>query len=138
MALSGAKYDGDNLKMSWNGALVETELLREIVVSTKREIYDKTGAGQKDRRKHGGKRERTMRITFWGSTRDADLLTDFDENATAVTAFIIYPNGDAVGEPKRSGNAWVDSKEETIAHDGMVSYVINCTIDGAVTYGVAP
>lgn len=138
MAMTGVKFDGDNLELSWNGALVETVMLREIVVSTKREIYDKTGASERARRKHGGKREYTMRITVWGSTRDTDFLTDFDEAATTPTAFIIYPNGDTAGEPKRSGNAWVDSKEETVPHDGMVAYVINCTIDGALTYGIAP
>ena len=76
-----------------------------------------------------------MRITLWGTTRDADLQTQFDETATAPTAFVVYPNGKTAGEAKRSGYAWVDSIEETIPTEGMVGVVINCTVEGAVTKG---
>lgn len=135
MALTGEKFDGDDLAMTWGGTAIEAEVLREVVISTKREVYEKSGASQKDRRKHGGKRERMLRITLWGSTRDADLLDVFDEEATTPSAFWVYPNGNVAGEPVRIGNAWVDSVEETAPHDGMVGYVINCTVDGPVSIG---
>lgn len=135
MATTGSKFDGDNLAMDWSGTALDQELLREVVISTKREMYDKTGSGERARRKHGGKREYSMRITLWGTTRDADLQTKFDETGTTPTAFVIYPNGKTSGEPKRSGNAWVDSIEETIPTEGMVGVVINLTVDGAVTKG---
>lgn len=138
MALSGEKFDGDNLKVSYNAALMETVLLREVVISTKKEMYDKTGASEKARRKHGGKYEHTCRITAWGSNEDADLRSDFDETETAPKAVIVYPNGNTTGEPTRTFNAWFDSIEETIPHDGMVAYVINLTIDGGITKGTAP
>lgn len=136
MALTGEKYSGDNLVMDWNGARLDQTLLREIVISPKREMYDKSGSGERARRRHGGKREYTIRITLLGTTRDADLQTRFDETSSAPAAFVIYPNGDTGGEPTRTGNAWVESVEESIPTEGMIGLVISCAIDGDLVDGV--
>lgn len=135
MALTGVKYDGDNLEFSWNATAIEQEILREVVISRRRATYDKTGAGEAARRKHPGKYEYQLRVTLWGTTRDADTLATFDETAAAAVAFIVYPNGNTTSEIQRSGNAIITSIEETIMHDGMNAIVIQCDVDGAVTDG---
>lgn len=130
MALTGTKYDGDSLELDWGGTPIEQELLREVVISRKREMYDKSGSGERARRRHRGKREYSMRVMLWGTTRDADLQTRFDETLTSPTGFVVYPNGRTGAV--RVGFAWVDSVEETISDEGMLGVVVNATVDGAL------
>jgi hypothetical protein len=133
MALTGNKYTGDNMYLSWGGTEVEAELLREVAITANRDVYEKTGAGERGKRKHGGKYEYQIRITLWASDEDADAIDIFDETATAVDAVIFGPNGNTSGEPRRTCNAWVTSVEEGVPHDGMVAHVVTADVDGDLT-----
>lgn len=136
MALTGEKFDGIDLVVSWDGNEIEAELVRSFSWQATRDTHDKSGGGQKARRKHGGRYDYTGTLELYKTTRDADDLTHFDETHASAGALVVYPNGNSSGEPTRTGNAWITNINESHpVGEGMSVISISLDIDGALTKG---
>jgi len=136
MALTGEKFDSIDLAVSWDGNVIEAELVRSFSWQATRDTHDVTGGGQKARRKLGGRYDYTGTLELYKSTRDADDLTHFDETHATAGAVIVYPNGNTSGEPTRTGNAWITNiSESDPVGEGPAVISISLDFDGAITKG---
>lgn len=135
MALSGEKFDGDSLAITWDSSTIEAELIRSVTVSRTRKKSEKTGAGDSAIKKHPHKWDYALAIEIWKSDQDVDDADIFIESDEAVT-FTIYPNGNTAGEISLAGSAFLDSISEVIPtgdSPGMVALSITADVDGAIT-----
>jgi len=134
MAMTGEKFTGENLAITWDSDDIEGTQIVSAEIRITRPSYEQTGASDDAAGKKPGKPDYTLRFEFRKSTRDADDWTTFDETE-AAKAFTIYPNGNTAGEPTRTGNAFVIGATEGISYNGVTPFTVECDVDGAITRG---